>query len=617
MRCISSKLVCVLFFAVFIWTPPVVRSQKFDSIRADEEYGALSSKSRQSFILNLCEEKFTNPDEADTWILMKLKNWDDLAESLSQSELYDLMVGLGETRFMNSSRFLAHRIISLKKSKSDSNKLQAFASHALVNYHNDYHRMDSSAYYLERMQSYLDSNSDSVLWAGFFSNQGFLKSNRGDYFGAIVSYQNALDYLISSDVQNMGVVYQNMALAYKSLKYYEKAEFYMERALRLISKGEALINALSSLAIIKMHLAKLDDSEKIHRFVLSQEKRQGNELIMARTYTNLANVKRRKKEFGLALRSIDSSDALCVRLQMNIGLSINKINRAEILADSGLPQKALPFLQSAEVDFQSIPSAELSMEVSRLLARVYDQLGNKGRSDAYFRKYITLRDSLLGDDRKTAIVEWELAKERAFNASKNAELNAALLRQKFQKQNILLLTGFLAALLLAVILVLRRRQERIREKSRREKERLEFELELKSKELVAESMKALSVDQAKEGIYEKLHTLVGGLPKTHQAVFGGLFNELRRKEDDTNWEEFESRFLGVYEDFFAKLKEMAPDITPAEVRVCALMRLNMSTKEIARLSGRTQGTVDNNRSRIRKKLRLTEEDNLYDFLSKL
>jgi tetratricopeptide (TPR) repeat protein len=391
----------------------------------------------------------------------------------------------------------------------------------------------------------------------------------------------------------------------------------MEKCLHLIRKREALINALSTLAIIKMHLGKLDDSEKIHRFVLSHEYKLSNQLNMARTYTNLANVKRRKKEYGLALQSVDSSDALCARLQMNIGISINKINRAEILADSGLPQKALPFLQSAEVDFQSMPSSELSMEVSRLLARVYSQLGNTGKSDASFRKYITLRDSLLGDDRKTAIVEWEFAKEREFNARKNAELNAALLRQKFQKQNILLLTGFLAALLLAVILVLRRRQERIREKSRREKERLEFELELKSKELVAESMKALSVDQAKEGIYEKLHTLVGGLPKTHQAVFGGLFNELRRKEDDTNWEEFESRFLGVYEDFFAKLKEMAPDITPAEVRVCALMRLNMSTKEIARLSGRTQGTVDNNRSRIRKKLRLTEEENLYDFLSKL
>jgi DNA-binding CsgD family transcriptional regulator len=130
-------------------------------------------------------------------------------------------------------------------------------------------------------------------------------------------------------------------------------------------------------------------------------------------------------------------------------------------------------------------------------------------------------------------------------------------------------------------------------------------------------MKALSVDQAKEDIYKKLHTLVGSLPKTHHPLFSGLFNELRRKENDINWEEFESRFLGVYEEFFAKLKNRAPDITPAEVRICALMRLNRTTKEISRISGKTQGTIDNTRSRIRKKLGLSDEENLYDFLGEI
>jgi tetratricopeptide (TPR) repeat protein/DNA-binding CsgD family transcriptional regulator len=617
MRHNSSSLVYTLIVTCFICISGLVAAQKFDSRQADADYGTLSPKSRVSFILSMCEKEFTNPAETDAWLLVKLQSWENLTESLSSSELDDLIAGLEDSPFMNSSRFLGHIVVHSGNNKSISNNLRAHAAHVLAKIYVDFHLMDSVAQYLEAMKGYLDEYADSTLWAGFFSSEGFLKKTEGDYFGAIVSFQKGLDYLTTQDSENAGAIYQNMALAYKSLNYYEKAEFYMERALRLIQKREAWKSAFSSLAVIKMHLEKLEESEKIHRFVLAQEKKYGNELAMAMAYTNLANVKRRKKEYAPALQSLDSSDVLCAKLQINIGLLINKINRSEILADSGLPQMALPILQSAEVDLQSMPSVELSMEVSRLLARIYDQLGSTVKSDAYFRKYITVRDSLLGDDRKTAIVEWEFSREREMNALKNDELTAALLRQKFQKQTILMLTGFLAALLLSAMVFLRRRQERIREKSRREKERLEFELELKSKELVAESMKALSVDQAKEDISDKLHTLVGGLPKTHQPLFNSLFNELRRKENDINWEEFESRFLGVYEEFFAKLKKMAPDITPSEVRICALMRLNMTTKEISRISGRTQGTVDNNRSRIRKKLGLSDDDNLYDFLSKL
>jgi tetratricopeptide (TPR) repeat protein/DNA-binding CsgD family transcriptional regulator len=617
MRHNSSSLVYSLIVTCFICISVFVAAQKFDPRQADADYGTLSSQNRVSFILGLCEKEFTNPAETDTWILVKLQSWENLTGSLSSSELNDLLGGLKHSQFLKSRQFFAHTVLNSKNNKLISSTLRAHSAHILTELFIDFHQMDSTVHYLGKMKGYLDENSDSTLWAGFFSSEGIIKKTEGDYFGAIVSYQKGLDYLTNDEEDNAGAIYQNMALAYKSLNYYEKAEFYMERALRLIQKREAWKSALSSLAVIKMHLEKLEESEKIHRFVLAQEKKYGNELAMAMAYTNLANVKRRKKEYAPALQSLDSSDVLCAKLQINIGLLINKINRSEILADSGLSQMALPILQSAEFDLQSMPSVELSMEVSRLLARIYDQLGSTVKSDAYFRKYITVRDSLLGDDRKTAIVEWEFSREREMNALKNADLTAALLRQKFQKQTAFLLSGFLAALLLAAFVLLRRRQERMHEKSRRDKERLEFELELKSKELVAESMKALSVDQAKEDIYKKLHTLVGSLPKTHHPLFSGLFNELRRKENDINWEEFESRFLGVYEEFFAKLKNRAPDITPAEVRICALMRLNRTTKEISRISGKTQGTIDNTRSRIRKKLGLSDEENLYDFLGEI
>ena len=79
-------------------------------------------------------------------------------------------------------------------------------------------------------------------------------------------------------------------------------------------------------------------------------------------------------------------------------------------------------------------------------------------------------------------------------------------------------------------------------------------------------------------------------------------------------EEFETRFIGVYEDFYTKLKQLAPDLSPHEIRICALMRLNISSKEMAVLTNRTQGTIDNTRSVIRKKLHLDEHVNLQEYI---
>ena len=79
-------------------------------------------------------------------------------------------------------------------------------------------------------------------------------------------------------------------------------------------------------------------------------------------------------------------------------------------------------------------------------------------------------------------------------------------------------------------------------------------------------------------------------------------------------EEFETRFKGVYEDFYVKLRTLAPELTPHEIRICALMRLNISSKEMAVLTNRTQGTIDNTRSAIRKKLQLDDQVNLQEFI---
>ena len=94
--------------------------------------------------------------------------------------------------------------------------------------------------------------------------------------------------------------------------------------------------------------------------------------------------------------------------------------------------------------------------------------------------------------------------------------------------------------------------------------------------------------------------------------------ELRSSTDDKMFNEFSQRFQEVHAGFYEKLLKTHPDLTQNELKLCAFLRLNMSTKDIAELTGQQPNTIDKARYRLRKKLDLTGPDtNLVTFLSQL
>ena len=73
----------------------------------------------------------------------------------------------------------------------------------------------------------------------------------------------------------------------------------------------------------------------------------------------------------------------------------------------------------------------------------------------------------------------------------------------------------------------------------------------------------------------------------------------------------------VYQELFKKLKESYPDITPRELKLCAYLRMNISSKEIATLMNISARGVEIGRYRIRKKLNLDHDANLIEFMMNL
>jgi DNA-binding CsgD family transcriptional regulator len=97
------------------------------------------------------------------------------------------------------------------------------------------------------------------------------------------------------------------------------------------------------------------------------------------------------------------------------------------------------------------------------------------------------------------------------------------------------------------------------------------------------------------------------------------YSEIIKKIDDhisgeDEWKIFEHNFNQAHETFLQTLKEKYPQLTPGDLRLCAFLRINLTSKEIAPLLGISVRGVENHRYRLRKKLGLSPDTDLTEFI---
>jgi DNA-binding CsgD family transcriptional regulator len=83
---------------------------------------------------------------------------------------------------------------------------------------------------------------------------------------------------------------------------------------------------------------------------------------------------------------------------------------------------------------------------------------------------------------------------------------------------------------------------------------------------------------------------------------------------DEDWEHFAHHFDQVHVDFLKNLRERFPQLSASDLKLCAYLRMNLSTKEIAPLLNISVRGVEGSRYRLRKKLDLPNDANLTDFI---
>ena len=137
---------------------------------------------------------------------------------------------------------------------------------------------------------------------------------------------------------------------------------------------------------------------------------------------------------------------------------------------------------------------------------------------------------------------------------------------------------------------------------------LSLDIDARNRELAISTMNMIKKNETLNAIKDELSHLKdeSGI----RSVMKVIDKNLNNKED---WKFFEEAFNHADKDFFKKVKEIHPELTSNDLRLCVYLRMNLSSKEIAPLLNISHRSVEIKRYRLRKKIGLSREVNLNDY----
>ncbi len=148
------------------------------------------------------------------------------------------------------------------------------------------------------------------------------------------------------------------------------------------------------------------------------------------------------------------------------------------------------------------------------------------------------------------------------------------------------------------------------------RENLETTINLKNAKVASNTVNLIHLNEILLSIKE----LIGQMDKNNDPnVNFSLLTKINKLIDhelqgDKHWNEFEEIFNQLHDNFMQRMKTTYPELTPRDMRLCAYLRMNFNTKEIAPLLGISVRGVEDTRYRIRKKLQLPSDANITEFI---
>lgn len=491
----------------------------------------------------------------------------------------------------------------------------------LCNIYIDENKIDSAKWILRHLEQEWEKISEGAEDPFILNSKAMLAETEGKYLEASQYLVSALE-IFERDGNSMYAARasNNLGELYKSLKMYPKAldrlldsYDYFEKSQNAYHKLDIIVN----IAVVYKSMDSLDQAIRWNLMGVELARKLGNKFNLAKIYMNLGNAFKKAGRYEESSRYLDSTSYISNALGLAYGVFLYHLNKSDLFIEWNKPTDAMQELEKAERMLPDFSTPAVQAVFYENSSKVLDKLGRYEEAFRFLKQSKAITDSLETESALHFLSEWESLIERERSSRKIADLNVKVAKAKFTN---LFLLGLAAAGLTVLFfwLRIRARETRMRNQmEEEEKKRLSMEVELRNRELASKAVFHASMSEVVTDMSKKMKRLAPRVNKEGAKELETMIRDLDALASGEEWKEFETRFVQVHEDFNDKLLQICPDLSPVELKVCSLLRLNMSSKEIAVLTNRSQATIINTRSQIRKKLRLVSEDNLTSFLLSL
>lgn len=414
---------------------------------------------------------------------------------------------------------------------------------------------------------------------------------------------------------------------------YEDAEQYLKKAQRIYASINDLyfwLDASETLGYLELQREDFSAAEQYFATTDSLAQILNVDYATAQALDGKVDVAYGLGNYEEALRINEKSMALFKQLENSHEHGWAYSKKARALHRLNRNSEALIANSQAEAIFNEYDLTSGLKATHQNFYNIYKSQGDYPSALASLESYITLNDSLVNAQTQTQIEELQIIydTEKREQQLELVKKENELLKSKseiegLKKQRMWWLIAGLCVLALVIIFwqyqAFSKNKRIAQEKTQRQAAELEaqkIEKEQIERELASHVLQLCQQNELLTSVKDKVSSLVPQAGEKNQTGLINIERELNFSlQNKESWKQFLTTFEKVHPNFLERLQSKADRLSPAEQRLACLLKMNLSSKQMASILCISPEGIKKARYRLRKKLKVDSEVNLTEYLA--